>query len=267
MYKLHRLLFSLVVLLAVAGHVQAQTQQVRDLPTRPEVTQRYLWLEPAQFDATVVLLIGGNGLLNLSATGSMGAGAGNFLSRSRDKFLAQGLAVALVDAPSDRQSPPYLNGFRQTPEHATDLRAVMADIRSRTGKPVVLVGTSRGTQSAAAVAIASAATTQADGPDALVLTSSVLNDPKSRAVPQMELERLRLPVLVVHHQDDSCRICQFSDLSLLTAKLQTPFKLLTYQGGKNTGDPCEAFAYHGYNGIEAQVVQDIAAWIRATLMH
>lgn len=253
----------LAATLLLSGFVaSAQTQQVRDLPTRPDVTQRYLWLEPPRFDATVVLLVGGNGYLNLSPSGNLGAGSGNFLARSRDKFLAQGLAVALVDAPSDRQTAPYLSGFRQSAEHVTDLRAVIADIRQRTDKPVVLVGTSRGTQSAAAVAIA---TVQGGGPDALVLTSSVLSDNKSRALPQMDLQSLRLPVLVVHHQEDSCRVCNYSDLSLLTERLQVPFKLLTYRGGISTGDACEAFAHHGYNGIEAQVVQDIAAWIKATL--
>ncbi len=241
----------------------AQTQQVRDLPTRPGVTQRYLWQEPQRLDATVVLLIGGNGFLSIAPSGSLGAGAGNFLARSRDKFLAQGLAVALVDAPSDRQSPPYLSGFRQTPEHAADLRTVMADIRTRTAKPVVLVGTSRGTQSAAAVAIA---TVQDGGPDALVLTSSILQDAKSRALPQMDLQSLRLPVLVVHHQEDGCSLCQASDLPLLTDKLKAPYQLLAYHGGNSTGDPCEAFAHHGFNAIEAQVVQDIAAWIKTTLL-
>ena len=262
MFPFLRLLAATALL--VLCSVQAQTLAVRDLPSRPGVTQRYLWQEPERFDSTVVLLIGGAGNLNLSPEGSLGAGAGNFLARSRDKFLAQGLAVALVDAPSDRQNPPYLGGFRQSPEHATDLRAVIADIRQRTARPVALVGTSRGTQSAAAVAIA---TLDEGGPDALVLTSSILNDTKSRALPHMDIEQLRLPVLVVHHEQDACRLCQFSDLSLLTAKLKAPFKVLSYQGGNSRGDACEAMAYHGYNGIEVQVVQDIAAWIRTTLIH
>jgi hypothetical protein len=262
---LKRLLCAAAMALAGAVALAQSAQQVLDLPTRPQVTQRYLWLAPERFDATVLLLVGGNGLLAISDSGTLGAGGGNFLARSRAHFLAQGLAVALVDAPSDRQSAPYLSGFRQSPEHAADLVAVMADIRRRSGgKPAVLVGTSRGTQSAAAVAIASA---EAGGPDALVLTSSILSDPKSRALPQMDLQRLRLPVLVVHHAQDDCRLCQFSDLALLTGRLQAPFKLLSYQDGKSTGDPCEAFAHHGFNGIEATVVQDIATWIRSVLAH
>jgi hypothetical protein len=31
--------------------------------------------------------------------------------------------------------------------------------------------------------------------------------------------------------------------------------------GLGEGDPCEAFAHHGYNGIERDVVARIAAWI------
>jgi hypothetical protein len=258
-----RLLCAAVVWL-LGATAQAQTPLVVDLPTRPQVTQRYLWLAPQRFDATVLLLVGGGGLLNLSTDGTLGAGSGNFLARSRSRFLEQGLAVALVDAPSDRQSPPYLGGFRQSTEHASDLRAVVADIRQRSGKPVVLVGTSRGTQSAAAFAIA---TVDGGGADALVLSSSILADPKSRAVPQMDLQLLRLPVLVVHHVQDGCRLCQFAELPLLTDKLKAPFKVLSYQDGKNTGDPCEAFAYHGFNGIEDRVVQDMVAWIRSVLPH
>ena len=35
-----------------------------------------------------------------------------------------------------------------------------------------------------------------------------------------------------------------------------------FDGGASVGDPYEAFAHHGYNGIESQVVSAIAAWIK-----
>lgn len=38
-------------------------------------------------------------------------------------------------------------------------------------------------------------------------------------------------------------------------------ELLAFDGGLNVGDPCEARAYHGFNGIEREVVGRIAAWI------
>jgi hypothetical protein len=38
-------------------------------------------------------------------------------------------------------------------------------------------------------------------------------------------------------------------------------ELLAFRGGVSRGDPCEAFAYHGFNGIEQEVIGQIAAWI------
>lgn len=35
-------------------------------------------------------------------------------------------------------------------------------------------------------------------------------------------------------------------------------QLMTFNGGQNRGDPCEAFAYHGFNGLESEVVRKIA---------
>ena len=40
-------------------------------------------------------------------------------------------------------------------------------------------------------------------------------------------------------------------------------QLLSFKGGESKGDPCEAFAYHGFNGLEREVVQQTAAWIVA----
>jgi hypothetical protein len=53
----------------------------------------------------------------------------------------------LIDAPSDRQQMPFLAGFRQTREHVTDVKAVIAWLRREMRVPVWLVGTG-GTQSA-----------------------------------------------------------------------------------------------------------------------
>ncbi len=170
--------------------------------------------------------------------------------------------VAVVDAPSDRQSPPYLGGFRQTPEHAADLKAVIAWLRENAKAPVWLVGTSRGTQSAAYVATELSGP---EGPDGVVLTSTILTDDKGRPVPAMALEKIRVPVLVVHHEQDGCSLCAFSEMPALMAKLvNTPrSQLLSFKGGQSKGDPCEAFAHHGFNGLEPEVVQQVVAWVLA----
>ena len=139
--------------------------------------------------------------------------------------------------------------------------AVIAWLRQQSPAPVWLVGTSRGTQSAAY--IATEASPEQGGPDGVVLTSTILTDNGGRAVPKMPVDKLSIPVLVVHHEQDGCKLCAPSDLPLLMDKLaQTPkAALIMIKGGQNTGNPCEARAYHGFNGIEAEVVGKIGAWM------
>ena len=177
-------------------------------------------------------------------------------------FAAHGLLTVVIDAPSDRQSDPFLSGFRQTPQHVTDIKAVIAWLKQQVKVPVWLVGTSRGTQSAAYIG------TQLPlvdgGPDGLVLTATILLDPNGTPVPNMALEKIGVPVLVAHHRQDGCSLCPYAELPRLMNKLTlSPKKrLLTFDGGQNVGDPCEAFAYHGFNGIESDVVTKIAQWIQ-----
>jgi hypothetical protein len=249
--------------LALPFVASAQTDsKVVDIPTRPGVTQRMLVLTPLAPKAAVVLLAGGHGGLQIQADGTLKWGAGNFLVRSRQLFAEQGMTVVVADAPSDRQSPPHLDFFRQTGKHVADLKAVIVWLRETTKLPVWLIGTSRGTQSAAYVAIELAGP---DGPDGVVLTSSILLEPRGRPVTAMALGRLRVPVLVVHHEQDGCAACLFADLPALTGRLTASSRTqtLTFKDGLNTGDPCDAFAYHGFNGIEPEVVRQVADWVLA----
>lgn len=256
-------LIILAIFTALPGGPGAFAQQVRtvDVPTRPGVTQRILVITPDKAKAAVILFPGGDGGVTLEADGRIPKLAGNFLVRSRQLFVDQGLTTVVIDAPSDRQSYPYLSGYRQTAEHVADVKAVIAWLRTQANIPVWLVGTSRGTQSAGYVATQLPRTD--GGPDGIVLTASVVRDPRSRALPEMALDRVRIPVLVAHHRQDSCRVCLFSDVPLLMDKLTaaTRRELLVFDGGINVGDPCEARAYHGFNGIEREVIDRIADWI------
>ena len=263
-----RIQFRLLIAVALAAcfsraHAEAPAAiRVVDIPTRPGVTQRMIVLTPAAPKAAVVLLAGGHGGLQIAPDGSMKWGAGNFLVRSRQLFAEQDLAVAVVDAPSDQQAPRFLEYFRTTSAHVADLKAVIAWMRDTTGLPVWLIGTSRGTQSAAYAATQLAG---ADAPDGIVLTSSILSDRSSLPVTAMALRDIRIPVLVVHHRQDGCALCAFSGVSFLMGKLDNaPRKqLLAFEGGVSTGDPCGAYAHHGYNGLEPEVARQIAAWIAA----
>ena len=240
----------------------AQTPPIVDIPTRPGIMQRMVLLDPENPKAVVVLFAGGHGGLQISPNGSLKWGEANFLVRTRQLFASHGLMVAAVDAPSDRQSPPYLAGFRQRREHVEDIKAVIAWARRQANVPVWLVGTSSGTQSVAFIATQLGA---ADGgPDGIVLTSTIVTGgPGNRPVPAMPLGNIMVPVLVVHHKLNGCPFSKYGELPGLMEKLTAVLRktLLAFEGGTTRGDPCEPWSYHGYNGIEREVVANIAEWI------
>lgn len=238
-------------------------QQVAEIPTRAGVLQRFLYLAPENPKAVVILFSGGQGDLQIGADGSFKSGGRNFLVRNRRLFAENGLSVAAVDAPSDRQTTPFLAGFRQTPEHVADIKAVIGWLKQKANIPVWLVGTSRGTQSAAF--IATQLSRSDGGPDGLVLTSTILSDKTGRPVPAMPLQDLAIPVLVVHHEQDGCRLCNYAEIPQLMNRLSgVPKKqLITITGGEDRGDPCEPLSHHGFNGQDADVVAKIAGWISA----
>src|SRR5262245_12645459 len=147
---------------------QAQTARVVEIPTRPGVTQRFLYVAPDKPKATAVIFPGGAGEIQVDADAKIEHQAGNFLVRSRDLVDERGIAVAIVAPPSGRTNLGY---FRDTREHAEDVRAVITWLRRQAAVPVWLIGTSRSTVSAGYVATALAP--KDGGPDGVVLTSSV----------------------------------------------------------------------------------------------
>lgn len=101
----------IIGLVLAASVVHAQSERVVDIPTRAGVTQRVLFSAPSNAKAAVILLAGGHGGLQIAPSGKIGWGVNNFVVRNRGLFAQRGLIVATLDAPSDRQSNPYLGGF------------------------------------------------------------------------------------------------------------------------------------------------------------
>jgi pimeloyl-ACP methyl ester carboxylesterase len=237
------------------------------LDTRSGVEQRLILLRPdGPPAASVILFAGGKGALNLSSflgAPSIAWGKNNFLVRTRDQFAEQGFLVAVVDAPSDRQSKKgMLGGFRTSAEHVQDIDAVIAYLREQADVPVWLVGTSRGTESAAHLAIRST-----ENPAGLVLTSSMSErNAKGTALPDMALSQVTIPTLLVAHERDACPKTPPAGAGtiagLLTAAPAVEVK--RFSGGDTPrSKPCQAMSYHGFLGIEDEVVAAIAAFIKA----
>lgn len=233
--------------------VQVQDRLV-EVASRPDVTISYWWMPRDNAAATVLLFSGGGG--GIGYRGGVPQ-SGNFLIRSRDAFAATPLNVALMGNPSDSRT--ITPAFRQSPEHLADVRAVLDDIRQRSNAPIWLVGTSQGTISAASNGLALGKSVAG-----VVLTSTLTGQQPGGSVTGLPLENMVLPVLVYQHKLDGCRITTPAMAQALMSRLtQAPLKkYVEVEGGSGAyGNPCEAFHYHGFIGMEEQAVRQVTDWI------
>jgi hypothetical protein len=211
--------------------------------------------------ASVILMTGGDGLLSLDATGAVINSTGNFLIRSANLFLRHGLNVMMADAAPAH--PGGLNaGTRLNATHAAELQGFINAALNRWGKPVWVVGTSNG----------SISTVTAGGfqPVLSGLTGVVMTSPVTKlslinqTTFNLYASRIAIPALVVWHQDDRCSVSPPSGSAALFAVIPSVGKASrTFEHGHSVAtDPCGAFSEHGYAGIEEEVVEKIAEFIR-----
>jgi hypothetical protein len=193
--------------------------------------------EPA---GSIVLMAGGDGRIGVGPGGTVARG-GNQLVRTREAYAARGFAVLVPDAGAD----------------VTAAVKYMAAIK----RPVTLVGTSRGTQRAAEGIAAGAR------PDALVLTSGFLSPQSGEGVHRSVIAILGSPsllprTLVIHHRHDGCRFTSPNGVAPFIAWSAGRARVDWLDGGSPVGDPCQARGYHGFNGLDAQVVSLVAGFAR-----
>lgn len=240
---------------STAGHAAGTLFKV---PTRPDVKTTLFWETVEGAKGTVLLFPGGGGGFGKVEDGK--ATGGNFLVRSAPHFLANGFNVAIFGRPSDMEDIGW--NERTGADHLADMRAVLAFLKQKNPGPVWIVGTSRGTVSATAMAI--------NVPDpaiaGLVLTASVVRSSTPGAVPTQALAAIKVPVLVYHHGRDGCKHCPPQDAAAIIKGLSNApvKKLMIVDGGANpTGDVCAGQHWHGFIGMEKQAVDAITGWIRS----
>ena len=117
-FMLRSLLLAIAaILLTGVSSAHAAGATLVSIPTPRGAKQAFILIKPDKPVASVILFAGGHGALGLKSASAMAWGAGNFLVRSRNLFAAQGLMVAVIDAPSDQQDG--MNAiFRMSSAHA-----------------------------------------------------------------------------------------------------------------------------------------------------
>ena len=194
-------------------------------------------LRPTTPQGSVILMPGGDGRIAAGPGGTIGKLKGNQLVRTRRAYFSHGLAVLVIDA------------------DANLARAVeyMAAIK----RPVTVIATSRGTLRAAR-GIASGAK-----PDALVLTAGFLTNEsggRENVANILGSPRLLPRTLVIAHRRDSCRHTLPAGVEPFVRWAGGKASTKWFEGGINSGDPCEARSYHGFNGLDDAVVSAAAGF-------
>jgi hypothetical protein len=266
----------LCLVFAYGARAELPCGEVVTVATHAGTTTRYAYNPPKAAQASpvaLVLLPGGGGHLDLDAAGCPRALKGNSLVRSAPLFQALGFHTALVDAPSDMPGEDGLAGFRLSAEHANDLGRIVADVRARSGGAAVwLVGTSRGSISAANAAARLAGPA---APEGVVLTSALMFGQSggrkayvSQTVFDVPLESIRIPLLVVGHAEDGCVRSPAKLMGGIAERAGSARKqAVTVTGGPggagSTGlAACEGKAPHGFIDQEEEVAAGIARFIR-----
>jgi hypothetical protein len=225
------------------------------LPTRGEVRQPFLLMGQAgaRPAAVAVMFLGGNGVLGLPADISRLSFGPNFLVRTAELFRSSELAVALLDVPTDHTGG-IDDEFRRSPAHHQDVAAVIGELRRRhPGTKVILVGTSRGTVSAAYLGVSLGRSV-----DGLVLASSVFAPGGGGpGLAGFDFGAIPAPLLLVHHERDQCPLCPYP-----LARALAQFPLVTVRGGwPARSRECGPLSAHGYYGQEPGTVAAIRSWI------
>ncbi|MFM9973290.1 MAG: alpha/beta hydrolase [Beijerinckiaceae bacterium] len=177
---------------------------------------------------SVILMPGGDGSLGITSEGAITKLNGNQLVRTRSNYAAAGFATLTLDSWG---SPSAAVKHMQT-----------------IAKPVVVVATSRGaTRLHSSLSAA---------PDGIVITSGMLDQFQANVGSAASLPR----TLVIHHRQDGCRVTLPSLVDPFIAWSAGRARAVWLDGGRDQGDPCQAAGYHGFAGLDGQVVSRVTGF-------
>jgi hypothetical protein len=159
---------------------------------------------------------------------------GNFLLRARQYFVDEEFATVATNST----------------QSSSRIQALLDDLKRRFPQAkIYLAGTSKGTY------------------DTLEL-AAYLSDKIAGEIHTSSMKRISFlnpkdyknRQLIVHHREDTCMVTPLSASQASHDRYGT--ELIVMEGGISVGDVCEAFAHHGYNGIEKETAEAIKNWVR-----
>lgn len=263
MHRIAALAIALAVAIAAFPVAGEAAQLVQEL-AYPGDSERVLLISPDHPKATVILLVGSDGVIGLGPNGEIGD-ATNFLVHTREHWATRNSAVVLPDIPHGMGT---LLGRRQNAEYAAAVVALVDFAKSHNRVPVFLVGHSQGTNG-----VVNAASRLPVGAIAGIILASSITEARRQAdlketVFDAELSAIAAPAFILADSEDTCPMSPPADASRVQAALvhSARTKVVIVGGGSALASaPCDTTSGHGFYGIENTVINRMSNWIAATI--
>ncbi len=215
-----------------------RASEVVDIPSVHGVPTRALIAPAPATRATVLLFIGGGGLLKITESGR--TDHIHTFVRSFGMWRDHGVQAVLIDSPFDLRYA--MRGHRRaSKEHLDRVAEVIRHFHAKSSQPLWIFGHSMGTSTVAAFL-------SSERPEIASLRGYIVaGTHRGESIPAS----IKLPALGIHHRREACPSTPIAATeSILNARTpDTPKAMVILDGGDDKGERWQAVASHGFNGI------------------
>jgi len=232
--------------------------------TKTPVVQRAILLKPSiPSDTALLFYRGWSGIANIKTENDWQRNL-NYLKNNTDLFSQAGIAIVVMDCPSDENTVAPGNkplgcndDYRSSVKHADDVRKIMTLLREQYGiKHFYVMGHSYGSISSKWLG-KNLANEIKGSIHSAAMTLAGLNRSYGYSVESFDMSALKAPTLNIHHGDDECKHTPYS-----TVVAYSKNNLITVKGGEGTGDICGGTHLHSMGGREEVASKAIIQWIK-----
>ena len=233
--------------------------------SKSPVVQRAILLKPSTPSDTALLFYRGwSGIANIKIENDWKRNL-NYLQNNTGLFSQAGIALVVMDCPSDENSiapgntPLACNDdYRSSLKHTDDVKKIMATLKEKYGiTKFYIMGHSYGTISSKWLAKNLGNEIQGSIHSAAMTHASPRNRAYGYSVESFDMSALKAPVLNIHHGDDQCVHTPYSTVTAYSKN-----NLVTVRGGEGTGDVCGGTHLHSMGGREEETSKAVIKWIK-----
>ena len=233
--------------------------------SKTPVVQRAILLKPSTPSDTALLFYRGwSGIANIKTENDWKRNL-NYLQNNTELFSQAGIALVVMDCPSDENSVAPGNkplgcndDYRSSVKHADDVRKMIALLKEKYGiKNFYVMGHSYGTISSKWLAKNLGNEIRGSIHSASMTVANNYNRSYGSSVESFDMSALKASVLNIHHGDDQCSHTPYS-----TVVGYSKNNLITVKGGEGTGDVCGGTHLHSMGGREELASKAIIQWIK-----